>query len=127
MRHDIGIETITFGRDYPHAEGTWPNTVDWVSDAFDGVPEDELRLMLGGNAIRLLGLDETRLAAIADRIGPTIQDITGRPRPDPRMVANWGARSGYLKPTEQFDRGPLDPLVREDLAGMSARRDRGEG
>jgi hypothetical protein len=40
MRHDMGIETIFFGRDYPHAEGTWPNTADWLRDAFAGVPED---------------------------------------------------------------------------------------
>ena len=26
MRHEIGVETIAFGRDFPHAEGTWPNT-----------------------------------------------------------------------------------------------------
>ena len=26
MRHEIGVETISFGRDYPHPEGTWPNT-----------------------------------------------------------------------------------------------------
>jgi hypothetical protein len=23
---DIGVETITWGRDYPHIEGTWPFT-----------------------------------------------------------------------------------------------------
>ena len=42
MRHEIGIENITFGRDYPHPESTWPNTNDWLRDAFVGVPEDEL-------------------------------------------------------------------------------------
>jgi hypothetical protein len=26
MRHEIGVETIAFGRDYPDAEGTWPKT-----------------------------------------------------------------------------------------------------
>ena len=26
-----GVETISFGRDYPHAEGTWPNTADWLT------------------------------------------------------------------------------------------------
>ena len=62
MRHEMGIETIFFGRDYPHAEGTWPNTRDWLSDAFAGVPDDELRLMLGENAIRVLGLDRANLA-----------------------------------------------------------------
>ena len=31
MRHEIGVkDTIAFGRDYPHPEGTWPNTKDWL-------------------------------------------------------------------------------------------------
>ena len=54
MRHEIGVDTIAFGRDYPHPEGTWPNTKDWLRDAFGGVPEDEIRLMLGENAVRFL-------------------------------------------------------------------------
>jgi predicted TIM-barrel fold metal-dependent hydrolase len=117
MRHEIGVETIFFGRDYPHAEGTWPNTSDWLGDAFAGVPEAELRSMLGENAIRTLGLDRDRLASIAARIGPTVEQVTGgRPELDPRLVANWDARGGYLKPAEQVDGEELDPLLREDLA-----------
>ncbi len=64
MRHEIGVETITFGRDYPHPEGTWPHTKQWLQDAFHGVPEDELRLMLGENAIRFFGLDRARLERV---------------------------------------------------------------
>ena len=123
MRHELGIETIFFGRDYPHAEGTWPNTADWLSDAFAGVPDDELRLMLGENAIRALGLDRATLAAVAERIGPTIDDVTGRtPELDPRLVANWDARGGYLKPPEEHDPDGIDALLREDLALAASKR-----
>lgn len=116
MRHDIGLETIFFGRDYPHAEGTWPNTGDWLTDAFAGVGEDELRLMLGENAIRLLGLDRERLAAVAARIGPTASDVTGRaPQLDPRLLENWNARGGYLKPPEPFEAEEIDLLLGEDV------------
>jgi hypothetical protein len=116
MRHEMGIETVFFGRDYPHAEGTWPNTADWLSDAFAGVPDDELRLMLGENAIQVLGLDRERLAAVAALIGPTVDDVTGRtPDLDPRLVANWDARGGYLKPPEVVDGNELDVLLAEDL------------
>jgi predicted TIM-barrel fold metal-dependent hydrolase len=119
MRHEIGLETITFGRDYPHAEGTWPNTADWLTDAFAGVPDDELRLMLGENAIRVLGLDRATLAAVAERIGPTVADITGRtPDLDPRLIANWDARGGYLKPAEQIDPEAIDALLNEDISGV---------
>jgi predicted TIM-barrel fold metal-dependent hydrolase len=121
MRHEIGVETICFGRDYPHAEGTWPNTTDWLSDAFAEVPDDELRLILGENAVRVLGLDRANLAAVAEQIGPTVGEITGRrPHLDPRRIANWDARSGYLKPREQFDPAGVDELLRVDIADAAA-------
>ena len=93
MRHEIGVETISFGRDYPHPEGTWPQTREWLRDAFGDVPEDELRLMLGENAIRFLGLDRNRLGEIARRIGPTYEDLV-RPGPAirPELLENFAQR-----------------------------------
>ena len=41
MRDEIGVDTILFGRDFPHPEGTWPNTKDWLRHAFDGVSDDD--------------------------------------------------------------------------------------
>jgi predicted TIM-barrel fold metal-dependent hydrolase len=119
MRHEIGVETIAFGRDFPHPEGTWPHTKEWLRDAFAGVPDDELRLMLGENAIRFLGLDRERLADIASRIGPTIDEITGAGAPPvrPELIENFALRGGYLKPPEGGSRLDLvDDLLREDLA-----------
>ena len=122
MRKQLGIETILFGRDYPHAEGTWPNTTDWLRDAFARVPSEELRLMLGENAIRVLGLDRAKLSAVAERIGPDPADIVGRPPElDPRLLANWDARSGYLKPAEVVDHDELDELLGEDLAMVGSQ------
>ena len=122
IRQQIGIDTITFGRDYPHHEGTWPNTADWLTDAFRGVPDDELRLILGENSMRFFGLDRTRLAQIADRIGPTIDQITGRtPSLDPRLVEHFDHRGGYLKPVEQVDIDAMDVLLRQDVSGASQR------
>ena len=116
MRHEIGVDTIVFGRDYPHAEGTWPNTGRWLGDAFTGVPEDELRMMLGDNAIRFLGLDRGRLQKIAAAIGPRPSDFTGSAHPvDPGLLASWDARGGYLKPAETVDHAELDELLRQDL------------
>jgi hypothetical protein len=91
MRHEIGVETIAFGRDYPHPEGTWPHTKQWLQDAFAGVPEQELRLMLGENAIRFFGLDRARLAEYAKRIGFTVGEITGGEpvRQDPSTASRW--------------------------------------
>jgi predicted TIM-barrel fold metal-dependent hydrolase len=123
MRHDIGIETIAFGRDYPHPEGTWPNTREWLRDAFAGVPENEVRLMLGENAIRFLGLDRARLAEIAGRIGLSWADVTGDAAPvAPELIDNFAARGGYLRPAEGDTRlAIVDEMIREDLAGSGAR------
>ena len=67
-----------FGRDYPHPESTWPNTLDWLRDAFAGVPERRAP----SHARRERHPDSSVstgdvLAAIAEQIGPTVQDITG--------------------------------------------------
>jgi hypothetical protein len=120
IRDEIGIDTITFARDYPHAEGTWPNTSAWLRDAFGELSEDQLRPVLGENAIRVLRLDRAKLAAVADRIGPTAEDITGPGHDiDPRLVAIWDTRSGYLKPREQFDVEEITPLLEEDIVAAA--------
>jgi predicted TIM-barrel fold metal-dependent hydrolase len=73
MRHQIGVPTILWGSDFPHEEGTWPDTVAALHATFHGVPEPELRAMLGENAIRLYGLDGELLAGHGERLGPTVE------------------------------------------------------
>ncbi len=77
MRHDIGMNNIMWGSDYPHPEGSWPFTREQVTESFIGLPEDEITAMLGGNAIRFYGFDEAKLRPIADRVGPTKQSLRG--------------------------------------------------
>jgi predicted TIM-barrel fold metal-dependent hydrolase len=104
LRHEIGVDHLMFGRDYPHAEGTWPNTYDWLRDAFAEVPEDEARLMLGENAVRCYALDREKLLAIAARIGPRPEDILGGAHDvRPELVAHFAARAGYNKSMENVD------------------------
>lgn len=121
MRHEIGVETIAFGRDYPHTEGTWPNTGDYLRELFAGVPERDARLMLGDNVIRFLGLDRAKLAEIAARVGPAIEDITRPSEMDPALRAHLEERCGVAKPAEGDSRvHELDPLLLEDLAQLAA-------
>jgi predicted TIM-barrel fold metal-dependent hydrolase len=118
MRHEIGVETIAFGRDYPHPESTWPNTPEWLRDAFAGVPQEELRLMLGENMIRYFGLDRAALAAIAERVGPTPEELD---RPvDAEVVAIFDLRGGYLRPAEGAARIPeISAALDADLARVA--------
>jgi hypothetical protein len=121
MRHELGVETIAFGRDYPHPEGTWPHTTLWLQDAFFGVPEPELRAMLGENVIRYFGLDRGRLAEIASRIGPTVDEINGTKTDIPPDVRATFEMRGYYKPIEGDERIPLiEPLLRADLTRVVA-------
>ena len=122
MRDEIGVDTILFGRDYPHPEGTWPNTPDWLRDEFAGVPETDLRKMLGENGIRFLNLDRAPLEALASKIGPTVDELTGGREVDPELVAIFANRGGYLKPAEGDARIPeIAPMIDTDLRVVTAR------
>ena len=93
-----------FGHDYPHSEGTWPNTFDWLRDALQGVPENEVRSILGENAVRCYSLDGAALTRIAERIGPRPEDILGdNGRVDPALIANFEQRAGYERSFEDVD------------------------
>ncbi len=60
-RHLLGIDSLMFGTDYPHPEGTFPNTQSMIDELFADVPEDETDQILAGNAARVFGLDVARL------------------------------------------------------------------
>ena len=76
MRHGVGVTNLLWGSDYPHTEGTWPNTRLAMRHAFSGLPESDTRLILGENAVVAYGLDVDALRTIASRIGPTPQDLS---------------------------------------------------
>jgi predicted TIM-barrel fold metal-dependent hydrolase len=123
MRDEIGVATISFGRDYPHTEGTWPNTTDYLRTLFAGVPLEEVRLMLGENLARFLGLGRAALAPVVDRIGLAVDDLVGAPPDLPAdLLAHFDARCGLSKPAEG-DRllAQVEPLVKEDLERVGAR------
>jgi len=70
LRHEIGLQTIMWGTDYPHPEGTWPATREMMIEVFRGLPEADIEAMLGGNAAEFYGFDREKLAPLVDRIGP---------------------------------------------------------
>jgi predicted TIM-barrel fold metal-dependent hydrolase len=120
IRDEIGMDNLAFGRDYPHTEGTWPNTDAYLKLIFAGVPKDDVRKILGENALRFFGLDRSKLAEIAARIGPDLDVITDPAAAadvDPPLVEHLARRCGVLKPAEGDVRADaLRQLLEEDVA-----------
>lgn len=52
-RHRIGVENIMFETDYPHGDGTWPDTQKVVEEVYGDLPAAELRAILCENAARV--------------------------------------------------------------------------
>jgi predicted TIM-barrel fold metal-dependent hydrolase len=76
MREEIGIDRLMWGVDYPHLEGAAPVHRFVMQHVLGGLPEDDIRRILGTNAIDLWGFDADLLQGVADRVGPTVADLT---------------------------------------------------
>ena len=70
IRHEMGMDQLMWGTDFPHPEGTWPNTATRMLETFRGLPEADVAAMLGGNAIDFYGLNAAGLDRVANRVGP---------------------------------------------------------
>lgn len=70
MRHQLGMDQLMWGSDYPHPEGTWPHTAKELKEAFQGFPEDDVAAILGGNAAKFYNFDVDALAPIVAQVGP---------------------------------------------------------
>jgi predicted TIM-barrel fold metal-dependent hydrolase len=75
MRHQVGVDRIMWGSDFPHREGCWPFSHQHLRLAFAGVDRDEVAAMVGGNAAEVYGFDLDALAPVAARIGPRIDEV----------------------------------------------------
>lgn len=52
-RHRIGVEHIMVETDYPHGDGTWPDTQEVLRSCWGHIPTGELRKMCSENAAAL--------------------------------------------------------------------------
>ncbi len=52
-RHTIGVENILFESDYPHGDGTWPDTQAVIENVLGDLPVEEIRMMTHENAAKL--------------------------------------------------------------------------
>jgi len=57
VRHDVGVDHILWGGDFPHEVSRWPHSIEYMQQQMAGVPEDEERKMMCENAIKFFHLD----------------------------------------------------------------------
>ncbi len=90
MRDEIGVDRLMWGADYPHLEGAAPVHRQVLAHVFGGMPEADLRRILGLNAVELFGFDGAQLAEVAERVGPTVADLaTSLPLGDIPQTFSW--------------------------------------
>jgi predicted TIM-barrel fold metal-dependent hydrolase len=85
-RYEIGVDNIMWGNDFPHPEGTWPYTREFLKQRFWDIPIDETEKMLGLNHAEFYEFDLEPLRAIAQRVGPTPEDLG---QTDPSVFSKW--------------------------------------
>jgi hypothetical protein len=68
-------DRFMWGSDYPHDEGTNPYTREHLRQIFAEVGEDELRVILAGNAAKLYDFNLDALAPLAEKYGPTVAEV----------------------------------------------------
>lgn len=53
---ELGVDTILWGNDYPHSDGTWPESQKLFAEQFASLPADVMRKLTCENAGRFYGL-----------------------------------------------------------------------
>jgi predicted TIM-barrel fold metal-dependent hydrolase len=94
MRHELGVDTMMFGVDYPHFETVWPVTKKTVRGTLGylEVPESEARAILMENPARAYGFDLDALAPHIERVGVDAAELL-----DPFDDDPGGGGIGFLR------------------------------
>ena len=100
MRYEIGIDNMLWGTDFPHPEGTWPNTREWLRKTFFDIPIDETRRMLGLARGRDLRVRPRRAAAARRQDRPDAD----RPRSARRRAARRADLEARWAPVKEVGR-----------------------
>ncbi len=75
LRHEVGVDRIMWGTDYPHSEGTFPYTTEALRASLSDATETEMRSMLATTAAEVYGFDLAAMDEIGRRIGPRADDV----------------------------------------------------
>ena len=104
VRHEIGVDRLMWGADYPHTEGSFPDARPVLRLLFSDAPEDEVRAMTSTSAADVYGFDLDFLQTVADEIGPTVEEVATPVLPEelPRK-----SMSASIMPVSAVVRGGL--------------------
>ena len=89
MRYEIGIDNMLWGNDFPHPEGTWPRSREWLAKTYHDVPVAETRRMIGEAAAEVYGFDVASLRPVAERLAVTPESLGQHD--DEAAIAAWAA------------------------------------
>ena len=64
LRDVIGVDSLMWGSDYPHAEATFPRSMEILDEILEGVAEDERAKIVGLTAASLYNFDLEALAKV---------------------------------------------------------------
>jgi hypothetical protein len=74
-RETVGIDKVMWGSDYPHDEGTWPFSRQAIRQVFADWDEADMRKILAENVAKLYDFDLQALQPLADKFGPTVNEL----------------------------------------------------
>lgn len=57
LRHEVGVDRMMWGTDFPHIVTRWPNSLRVLDSQMEGVAQEERRKMVADNAIKFFHLD----------------------------------------------------------------------
>lgn len=102
LRHQVGVDNIMWGSDYPHLEATTPYTLEHLRLTFGGVDPAETTKMLTTNAARFYHFDVDALRSLADQWCPTKGQVYERL--DFATVPEDASKCPGLAPHTQWER-----------------------
>jgi predicted TIM-barrel fold metal-dependent hydrolase len=63
LRHEIGLDRIMWGSDFPHPPCPYPHTRERIGEILAGIPEADRAAIVSGNVSRVYGIDCAALRA----------------------------------------------------------------